>query len=241
MNSVAASVTRYAQAPARARIFFLPAPAVLQSGAVAGSSRAIADNPGAAPFQHVSTRDGQKTLLVNPPLVGGVAYPPGAPEREEVLGTTAALRLALLASMLRDAGATSGSPIHRRATPGRRSDRPSRSRGPPTLILFRSTTTFVPDVAEVAKLKKHFGAPMFCWPPVDDDPAGVDASRAGRDGCQMASRRRRALAGSSRQPRSAVDDSSLTWRRGSLSSRTRRKAPPAASRRCRTAYRRQIF
>jgi anaerobic magnesium-protoporphyrin IX monomethyl ester cyclase len=36
----------------------------------------------------------------------------------------------------------------------------------PTLILFPSTTpTFDADVSEVAKIKAHFGAPMFCFGP----------------------------------------------------------------------------
>src|SRR5258708_1057591 len=36
----------------------------------------------------------------------------------------------------------------------------------PTLILFPSTTpTLDADVAELAKLKRHFGAPMFCFGP----------------------------------------------------------------------------
>ena len=50
---------------------------------------------------------GERTLLVNPPLVGGVAFTRQGrcQEREEVLGTTKPpLTLALLASLLRDRG-----------------------------------------------------------------------------------------------------------------------------------------
>ena len=50
---------------------------------------------------------GRKTLLVNPPLVNGVAFTRQGrcQEREEVLGTTKPpYTLALLAALLRDAG-----------------------------------------------------------------------------------------------------------------------------------------
>ena len=50
---------------------------------------------------------GRRTLLVNPPLINGVAFTRQGrcQEREEVLGTTKPpYTLALLASMLRDAG-----------------------------------------------------------------------------------------------------------------------------------------
>ena len=76
---------------------------------------------------------GQKTLLVNPPLVGGVAFTRQGrcQEREEVLGTTKPpYTLALLAAMLRDAGCDVrlvDLTAERRL--GRRPDRPPRSRG----------------------------------------------------------------------------------------------------------------
>ena len=114
---------------------------------------------------------GQKTLLVNPPLVGGVAFTRQGrcQEREEVLGTTKPpYTLALLASMLRDAGCdvrlvdltAERRPVEDLI------GRLDREGFKPTLILFPSTTpTLDPDVAELAKLKTHFGAPIFCFGP----------------------------------------------------------------------------
>ena len=114
---------------------------------------------------------GQKTLLVNPPLVNGVAFTRQGrcQEREEVLGTTKPpYTLALLAAMLRDAG------CEVRLVDLTAERRPvddlmaqlDREGFTPTLILFPSTTpTLDPDVAEIARLKKHFGAPIFCFGP----------------------------------------------------------------------------
>jgi anaerobic magnesium-protoporphyrin IX monomethyl ester cyclase len=114
---------------------------------------------------------GRKTLLVNPPLVNGVAFTRQGrcQEREEVLGTTKPpYTLALLAAMLREAGCDVrlvDLTAERRPVEdliGRLDAEGFK----PTLILFPSTTpTLDPDVAELAKLKQHFGAPMFCFGP----------------------------------------------------------------------------
>ena len=114
---------------------------------------------------------GARTLLVNPPLVNGVAFTRQGrcQEREEVLGTTKPpYTLALLASLFRSAGSevrlvdltaerrTSADLIAQLEREGFR----------PTLILFPSTTpTLDADVAAIAELKAHFGAPMFCFGP----------------------------------------------------------------------------
>lgn len=114
---------------------------------------------------------GRKTLLVNPPLVNGVAFTRQGrcQEREEVLGTTKPpYTLALLASLLRDEGCEVRLVD---LTAERRSvedlmTRLDGERFAPSLILFPSTTpTLDVDVAEIAKLKKHFSAPMFCFGP----------------------------------------------------------------------------
>jgi radical SAM superfamily enzyme YgiQ (UPF0313 family) len=114
---------------------------------------------------------GRTTLLVNPPLVNGVAFTRQGrcQEREEVLGTTKPpYTLALVASMLRDAGCDVrlvDLTAERRSIEDliARLDRESFT---PTLILFPSTTpTLDADVAELSKLKAHFGAPMFCFGP----------------------------------------------------------------------------
>ncbi|HEX4567669.1 MAG TPA: radical SAM protein, partial [Vicinamibacterales bacterium] len=114
---------------------------------------------------------GRKTLLVNPPLVNGVAFTRQGrcQEREEVLGTTKPpYTLAVIASLLRQIGADV-----------RLVDLTAERRGvadliasldregfAPTLILFPSTTpTLAADVAAVAHLKSHFGAPLFCFGP----------------------------------------------------------------------------
>jgi len=114
---------------------------------------------------------GRKTLLLNPPLVNGIAFTRQGrcQEREDVLGTTKPpYTLALLAALLREAGfevclvdATAErlsieQVIARLDTRGFK----------PSLIVFPSTTpTLDTDVAHVARLKAHYAAPMFCFGP----------------------------------------------------------------------------
>jgi radical SAM superfamily enzyme YgiQ (UPF0313 family) len=114
---------------------------------------------------------GARTLLVNPPLVNGVAFTRQGrcQEREEVLGTTKPpYTLAVIASLLREAGCDVrliDLTAERRSTEDliRRLESESFR---PTLILFPTTTpTLDADVAEMAKLKRHFRAPMFCFGP----------------------------------------------------------------------------
>jgi radical SAM superfamily enzyme YgiQ (UPF0313 family) len=116
-------------------------------------------------------RLGRKTLLVNPPLVNGIAFTRQGrcQEREEVLGTTKPpYTLALMASMMRDAGCDVRLVD---LTAERRSAddliaQLDRDGFAPTLILFPSTTpTLDADAAALANLKRHFGAPMFCFGP----------------------------------------------------------------------------
>ena len=114
---------------------------------------------------------GQRTLLVNPPLVDGVAFTRQGrcQEREEVLGTTKPpYTLAVIASLLRQIGADV-----------RLVDLTAERRGVndlivtldregfrPTLVLFPSTTpTLDADVGALAALKARFGAPLFCFGP----------------------------------------------------------------------------
>jgi len=114
---------------------------------------------------------GQRTLLVNPPLVNGVAFTRQGrcQEREEVLGTTKPpYTLAVIASLLRTAGCdvrlvdltamrqTAKDLIAQLDAQGYA----------PTLILFPSTTpTLAADVAAMAELKARYGAPIFCFGP----------------------------------------------------------------------------
>jgi anaerobic magnesium-protoporphyrin IX monomethyl ester cyclase len=114
---------------------------------------------------------GDHTLLVNPPLVGGIAFTRQGrcQEREEVLGTTKPpLTLALLASLLRERGQQV-----------RLFDLTASRRGiedlirdldaegfTPSLILFPSTTpTLDADAAAMARLKARYSAPIFCFGP----------------------------------------------------------------------------
>ena len=114
---------------------------------------------------------GARTLFVNPPLVGGIAFTRQGrcQEREEVLGTTKPpYTLALAAAMFRNKGCdvrlfdltATGVSVEQLAA---RLD----SEGfQPTLIVFPSTTpTLAADVAAISKLKAKYGAPAFCFGP----------------------------------------------------------------------------
>lgn len=114
---------------------------------------------------------GRATLLINPPLVNGIAFTRQGrcQEREDVLGTTKPpYSLALLASLLRDAGCQVRLID---ATAERLSIQEVMARLDgegfvPSLILFPSTTpTLDADVHEMARLKAHYGAPMVCFGP----------------------------------------------------------------------------
>jgi len=114
---------------------------------------------------------GQRTLLVNPPLVNGVAFTRQGrcQEREEVLGTTKPpYTLAVIASLLRTAGCDVRL-VDLTATRQTAKDLIAQldAQGyAPTLILFPSTTpTLAADVAAMAELKARYGAPIFCFGP----------------------------------------------------------------------------
>ena len=132
---------------------------------------------------------GARTLLVNPPLVGGVGFTRQGrcQERDEVLGTTKPpSTLALAASLLRDRGydvrltdltATRQSVedlIARLDADGFH----------PTLVVFPSTTpTVAADAAEMAKLKARYGAPLVSFGPhASTTPQAAMERAAGVDG-----------------------------------------------------------
>ncbi len=114
---------------------------------------------------------GARTLLVNPPLIGGIAFTRQGrcQEREEVLGTTKPpYTLALAAAMLRERGCD----VRLVDLTASRQDVDAliatldRDGFTPTLIVFPSTTpTLEADVFEMSKLKRRFGAPMFSFGP----------------------------------------------------------------------------
>jgi radical SAM superfamily enzyme YgiQ (UPF0313 family) len=114
---------------------------------------------------------GERTLLVNPPLVNGVAFTRQGrcQEREEVLGTTKPpYTLALLASLLRESGCDVRL-VDLTAERRPMADLIARLDAEgfvPTLILFPSTTpTLAADVAAMSELKARYGAPLFCFGP----------------------------------------------------------------------------
>jgi radical SAM superfamily enzyme YgiQ (UPF0313 family) len=125
---------------------------------------------------------GQYTLLLNPPLVNGIAFTRQGrcQEREDVLGTTKPpYTLALLASLLRDAGCEVRLID---ATAERLSIEQIIARlgtFTPTMIVFPSTTpTLDADVEQVARLKAHYNAPMFCFGPHASTAPGLSMARA---------------------------------------------------------------
>ena len=114
---------------------------------------------------------GRKTLLINPPLIDGVAFTRQGrcQEREDVLGTTKPpYTLALLAELLRRANCEVRliDATAMRLTMAEVIARLDREGFQPTLILFPSTTpTLDADVAELSAIKQRYGAPMFCFGP----------------------------------------------------------------------------
>ncbi len=114
---------------------------------------------------------GRKTLLINPPLINGIAFTRQGrcQEREEVLGTTKPpYTLALAASLLRDAGCD----VRLIDATAERIEvddvikQLDREGFRPSLIVFPTTTpTLDADVASIVRLKRHYSAPIFCFGP----------------------------------------------------------------------------
>ena len=114
---------------------------------------------------------GRHTLLINPPLINGVAFTRQGrcQERDDVLGTTKPpYTLALIAELLRREGADVRliDATAEALTIDQVIARLDSDRFVPTLILFPSTTpTLDADAAAVAQLKARYGAPIFCFGP----------------------------------------------------------------------------
>jgi anaerobic magnesium-protoporphyrin IX monomethyl ester cyclase len=114
---------------------------------------------------------GARTLLVNPPLIGGIAFTRQGrcQEREEVLGTTKPpYTLALCAALLRERGCDIRL-VDLTATSRSVDDlirQLDDERFTPTVIVFPSTTpTLDADAKAMARLKARYGAPIFCFGP----------------------------------------------------------------------------
>ena len=116
---------------------------------------------------------GARTLLVNPPRIGGIAFTRQGrcQEREEVLGTTKPpFTLALVAALLRARGAGEQFKLvdltARDASVADLVAELARDDFRPTLIVFPSTTpTLDADVSALAPLKARYGAKLVCFGP----------------------------------------------------------------------------
>src|SRR5580765_3553507 len=114
----------------------------------------------------------RRILLVNPPLVGGVAFTRQGrcQEREEVLGTTKPpYSLLVIAALLREQGGASLRLVDLTAegrTTASLVDELKRDGFTPELVIFPSTTpTLHADTAEMVVLKRTFGAALVCFGP----------------------------------------------------------------------------
>ncbi len=114
---------------------------------------------------------GRSTLLINPPLVNGVAFTRQGrcQERDEVLGTTKPpYSLIVMASLFRQRGLDFRliDQTAERATTEEVIARLDRDGFTPSLIVCCSTTpTLAFDVSEMTKLKRRYGAPLVCFGP----------------------------------------------------------------------------
>lgn len=127
---------------------------------------------------------GRKTLLLNPPLVDGIAFTRQGrcQEREDVLVTTKPpYTLALLAALLREKGCDVRliDATAERLSVDQICARLDADQFVPTLIVFPSTTpTLDADVAAAARIKARYGAPMFCFGPHASTVPGLSMARA---------------------------------------------------------------
>lgn len=132
---------------------------------------------------------GARTLLVNPPRIGGIAFTRQGrcQEREEVLGTTKPpYTLALGAALLRERGSDVRLVDLTAAnqTVDQLIARLDAEQFVPTLIIFPSTTpTCEADAVEMGRLKTKYGAPLFSFGPhVSCTPADAMARSPQVDG-----------------------------------------------------------
>jgi radical SAM superfamily enzyme YgiQ (UPF0313 family) len=127
---------------------------------------------------------GRKTLLLNPPLVNGIAFTRQGrcQEREDVLGTTKPpYTLAVLGALLREAGCEVRliDATAERLSVEQIIERLDREQFTPSMIVFPSTTpTLDADAAALARLKAHFGTPIFCFGPHASTAPALAMARA---------------------------------------------------------------
>jgi radical SAM superfamily enzyme YgiQ (UPF0313 family) len=163
---------------------------------------------------------GRQTLLLNPPLINGVAFTRQGrcQEREDVLGTTKPpYSLALIGSLLRNAGCSVrliDATAERLSTDDviARLDREGFA---PSMIVFPTTTpTLDADVAAVARIKQRHGAPMFCFGPHASTTPAESMERAPEvDGMFVGEPEETALQTALLDSRDRLGEvASLTWR-----------------------------
>lgn len=165
---------------------------------------------------------GRFTLLINPPLINGVAFTRQGrcQEREDVLGTTKPpYTLALAASLLRDAGCDVRliDATAERLSIDEVMARLDRDRFAPTLIVFPTTTpTLDADVAAIARLKQQYGAPIFCFGPHASTAPALSMARAPQVDGMFVGEPEDAILQLARldSVERAGDIDSLTWRAG---------------------------
>lgn len=164
----------------------------------------------------------QRVLLVYPPPINGVKFTRQGrcQEREEVLGTTKPpLSLVIIGALLRQTG------VEFRLVDQTASelsteeliDRLERDGFRPTLVVFPSTTpTLDADVLEARKLKRAFGAKLFCFGPHASTVPRESMLRAPDvDGMVVGEPEDGILALATRADLDTIDDiPSLTYRQG---------------------------
>jgi anaerobic magnesium-protoporphyrin IX monomethyl ester cyclase len=163
----------------------------------------------------------RRILLVNPPLVGGIAFTRQGrcQEREEVLGTTKPpYSLALMASLLRQrniAVRLVDLTAEQRSTSSL-IDQLRQSGFSPDLIVFPSTTpTLAADAAEMATIKAAFGAPLVCFGPHASAAPAESMARAPVVDAMVVGEPEDAVVALAEQSSFAPDAvPSITWRRG---------------------------
>jgi radical SAM superfamily enzyme YgiQ (UPF0313 family) len=167
---------------------------------------------------------GRRTLLLNPPLVNGIAFTRQGrcQEREDVLGTTKPpFTLALLATLLREAGCDVRlvDATAMRITTDEVIARLDREGFVPTLILFPSTTpTLDADAVEMMRLKARYQAPIVCFGPhASTTPADSMARAEGVDGMLVGEPEDGAVQLAALESFDRAGDvPSLTWRRNGV-------------------------
>jgi len=173
---------------------------------------------------------GRKTLLINPPLINGVAFTRQGrcQEREDVLGTTKPpYTLALTASLLREVDCD----VRLIDATAEHIDiddviaRLDREAFVPTLILFPTTTpTLDADVSAIARLKHRYQAPIFCFGPHASTSPAQSMDRAPQVDGMFVGEPEEAIVQLAQLPSvdHAGDVASLTWRDGTGTVRSHR-------------------